>query len=457
MITRSQTFTLGQDEPVLPEHIRQDEKVYQQIKTAIHQELVASLDLSKIGRVANDQIKKMVLRLAEKACQDRKVAKANIDRDRLLRELMDEIFGLGPLEAVMQDPNVTDILVNDSSTVYVERCGRLELTEITFADEAHLVRIIQRIVARLGRRIDEVSPMVDARLPDGSRVNAVIRPLAIDGPSLSIRRFGVRPLEIRDLLSNHSLTGAMADFLRAVIEARLGIVISGGTGAGKTTLLSALTQYIPSDERIVTIEDSAELLLQHKHAIRLETRPENTEGKGEITQRDLVRNSLRMRPDRIIVGEARGAEVWDMLQAMNTGHEGSLTTIHANNSGDALMRMEMMVAMTGFEMPVNVVRQYVAAGISLVVHVARLKGGIRRVTQISEIVGVQNGEFQLVDLFRFEQSGVSLDGIADGSFVTTGAVPTFLPRMEAAGVSLPTSTFAARRVVCPSQPQVRSE
>jgi pilus assembly protein CpaF len=306
-----------------------------------------------------------------------------------------------------------------------------------------LMRIIRRVVSRIGRRIDEVSPLVDARLPDGSRVNAVIPPLALNGPCLSIRRFGARPLELDDLLANDTVLPSIATFLTAAIEARIGCAVSGGTGAGKTTLLNALSASIPADERVVTIEDSAELILQHRHCVRLETRPPNSEGSGEYSQRDLVRNSLRMRPDRIIVGEVRGPEVWDMLQAMNTGHEGSLTTIHANSANDALARLEMMVAMTGFDLPISVVRQYIASGIWMIVHISRLKGGPRRVMSVSEIAGVRDGAYVMKDIFGFRQTGVGPDGVARGKFYSTGYQPVFLERIRAAGIDLPADLFQA--------------
>jgi pilus assembly protein CpaF len=383
--------------------------------------------------------------LAERACQTHPDLLSELDRERLLDEIMAEIFGLGPLEALMQDPAVTDILVNDPDTVYVERNGKLELTNIVFADDAHVVRIIQRIVARLGRRIDEVSPMVDARLPDGSRVNAVVPPIAIGGPTLSIRRFGAQPLTIDDLVANGSLLPEMVQFLAAATEARIAFLISGGTGAGKTTLLNALSRFIPEQERVITIEDSAELILQHRHLIRMETRPPNTERMGEVTQRDLVRNSLRMRPDRIIVGEVRGDEVWDMLQAMNTGHEGSLTTIHANSANDALTRLEMMVALTGLDVSVSVVRQYIASAITLIVHTARLKGGPRRVMQISEIASVRDGRFVLNDIFSYKQLSVNEDGVAQGEFRCGGYQPNCLERLRSFGIDFSSDFFRERR------------
>ena len=422
------------------------EMEFQQVKARIHEQLVETFDLSRIGRLDRQDLFNEVRTMAQNACGTRKDLNARIDRDRLVKELMDEMFGLGPLERLMLDPEVTDVLVNGPQTVYVERNGRLELTDVVFADDQHLLRIIQRIVAKLGRRIDEASPMVDARLPDGSRVNAVVPPLSLEGPTLSIRRFGAEPLTIDDLQAKQSILPDMVRFLAAAVEARMSVLVSGGTGAGKTTMLNALSRFIPTEERIITIEDSAELILQHRHRIRMETRPANTEGAGEVTQRDLVRNSLRMRPDRIIVGEVRGPEVWDMLQAMNTGHEGSMTTIHANSARDALTRLEMMVAMTGFELPISVVRQYIAAGITLIVHGARLKGGPRRVTQVSEIVGVRDGAYEVEDIFGFEQTGVNADGVAVGEFFVTGYRPKCLHRLKAHGISLPDEMFLRRRI-----------
>ena len=363
----------------------------------------------------------------------------------LTEAVMAEILGLGPLEPLMSDPHISDILVNGPGEVFIERRGRLHRTDICFADNAHVVRIIQRIAGRVGRRVDESSPTVDARLADGSRVHAVVPPLALRGPTLSIRRFGAKPLRIDDLLGCGSLLPEMVEFLAAAIEARVSLLISGGTGAGKTTLLNALSSYLPHDERIVTIEDSAELQLQHPHVVSLETRTANTEGSGAVTIRDLVRNSLRMRPDRILVGEVRGAEAMDMLQAMNTGHEGSLTTIHANDVGDALSRLEVMVGMTGYDFPVDVMRQYIVAGIRLVVHVGRLKGGVRRVMRIAEIVGIENGAYRLEEIFGFQQIGIDSSGMAHGEFYATGYIPRCMARMEAAGIRLPKHLFSARR------------
>lgn len=421
-----------------------DEHAFQQLKARIHEELVESLDLSLAGSVDRQRWGAEVRSVADDLCRRRAEALDSHGRERLLAELMDEVFGLGPLEALMADPAVNDILVNNAYEVYVERHGRLELTDVIFADDEHVLRVIQRVVARIGRRIDEVCPMVDARLPDGSRINAIVPPLALRGPTLSIRRFGERPLDLNDLMGNHSILPEMVQFLSAAVDARLSFLIAGGTGSGKTTLLNALSVCIPPGERIITIEDSAELKLQHLHVVSLETRIPNTEGAGEVTQRELVRNSLRMRPDRILVGEVRGAEALDMLQAMNTGHEGSLTTIHANDTRDALSRLEMMVAMSGLEIPVHVVREYIAAGIKLVVHLARLKGGIRRVMRVSEIVGVAHGDYRLEEVFGFNQHGVGDDGVAIGRFYATGYRPQCLERIAASGVKLSDELFEAK-------------
>lgn len=422
-----------------------DEHAFQRLKTEIHEELVESLDLSLVGVIDRQRLDAEVRSVADDLCRKRAVGLDESRQRRMLNELMDEVFGLGPLEPLMADPAVTDILVNEAAEVYVERHGRLELTDVIFADDQHVLRVIQRVVSRIGRRIDEVCPMVDARLPDGSRVNAVVPPLSLRGPTLSIRRFGEKPLDLNDLMGGRSILPEMVQFLSAAVDARLSFLISGGTGSGKTTLLNALSVCIPPGERIITIEDSAELKLQHLHVVALETRVTNTEGAGEVTQRDLVRNSLRMRPDRILVGEVRGAEALDMLQAMNTGHEGSLTTIHANDTRDALSRLEMMVAMTGLELPVNVVREYIATGIRIVVHLARLKGGIRRVMRVSEIVGIRNGDYQVEDIFGFEQEGVDEDGVAFGHFYATGYRPKCLQRLLASGVQLPEDLFETKR------------
>jgi pilus assembly protein CpaF len=359
----------------------------------------------------------------------------------LVSEVQHELFGLGPLEPLLGDPTISDILVNSHSTIYVERRGKLEATNIAFKDDEHLMRVIERIVSSVGRRIDESSPMVDARLRDGSRVNAIIPPLAIDGPVLSIRRFGAEPLRMNSLIENKALTRDIADMLQMCVNARLNVLISGGTGAGKTTLLNALSAYIPENERIVTIEDSAELQLQQPHVVRLETRPPNIEGRGEVTQRDLVRNALRMRPDRIVIGEVRGGEAIDMLQAMNTGHDGSLTTIHANTPRDALARLETMIQMTGMRLSDRAMRQQVAAAINLVVQVARLSDGTRRITAISEITGMEGETITMQEIFQFERTGVDSQGQVIGRFRPTGIRPRFAERLKAAGLQLPRVFF----------------
>jgi pilus assembly protein CpaF len=416
---------------------------FQRIKADIHRQIVEMLDISKLEKVKPDRLRKDVRTLAERLSHSTTETLAPADRDRMVDEVMHEVFGLGPLEAFVNDPEVSDILVNGPTQVYVERRGRLEETGVVFADNAHLLQVIQRIAARVGRRVDEHSPMVDARLPDGSRVNAIIPPLALDGPVLSIRRFGVR-LRADDLIANNTLPAPVLEFLRAAVASRTNILISGGTGAGKTTLLNTLSRYVPHDERMVTIEDSAELLLQQKHVVRLETRMPNVEGVGQFSQRDLVRNALRMRPDRIIIGECRGAEALDMLQAMNTGHEGSLTTVHANDTRDALARLETMVLMAGFEMPLPVVRNYIASAVRLVVHIARLKGGARKLVRVSEIVGMRKRRYYVVrDIFGFRQTGVK-DGRAAGEFYATGVAPALLERLHAAGHDLEAGLFAER-------------
>lgn len=436
MISERSVLTAEQQHPVDAAELE-----FQRLKTVIHEELIESLDLSVVGKVDEEVLSAEIRRLAEEICRGLGKRLSEAGLRRMLEELMHEVFGLGPIEKLMQDPAISDILVNGPHEVYVERNGRMEQADVVFADERHVMRIIQRVVSRVGRRIDEVSPTVDARLPDGSRVNAIIPPLALDGPKLSIRRFGTRPLGANDLLKLGSARPEMMQFLAAAVQTRTSFLISGGTGSGKTTMLGALSAFISDDERLITIEDSAELQLRHRHVVRLETRDENVEGTGEVTQRDLVRNSLRMRPDRIIVGEVRGPEALDMLQAMNTGHEGSLTTIHANDTRDAMSRLEMMVAMTGLELPVSVVRQYIAAGIRLVVHLNRLKGGVRRITKISEIVGVEDGNFKIEDVFGFRQLGVDDNKVAFGEFYATGYVPQCVERMRAAGEDIPDELF----------------
>jgi pilus assembly protein CpaF len=414
----------------------------QKLKAEIHRQLVEALDISRLNRVKPEKLRREVRALAQRMTLSTPDLLSELERERLVDEIMDEAFGFGPLEGPMKDPSVSDILVNGPREVYLERNGMLEPTDILFADDAHLMQVIQRIAARVGRRIDEMSPMVDARLPDGSRVNAIIPPLALDGPVLSIRRFGVR-LTAEDLIANQTMPREVLQLIGSAVKARVSVLISGGTGSGKTTLLNTLSAYVPHDERLVTIEDSAELKLQQPHVVRLETRPPNTEGLGEIVQRDLVRNSLRMRPDRIIVGEVRGPEALDMLQAMNTGHEGSLTTIHANDTRDALSRLEMMVSLAGADLPLPIIRNYVSSAITLVIHLSRLKGGPRKILRVSEIVGLKRRTYALKDIFGFRQLGVR-QGMAFGEFYATGYEPLFVSRLKSAGIELPASIFQDR-------------
>jgi len=414
----------------------------QKLKSEIHRQLVEGLDVSRLNQMKPDKLRRTVRDLAVRLTRSSPEMLNEMERERLVEEIMDEAFGLGPLEGPMRDPTVSDILVNGPNEVYLERNGKLEPSGIIFADDAHLMQVIQRIAARVGRRIDEMSPLVDARLPDGSRVNAIIPPLALNGPVLSIRRFGVR-LTANDLIANGTMPQEMFDLISVAVESRVSVLVSGGTGSGKTTLLNTLSAFIPRDERLVTIEDTAELKLQQPHVVRLETRLANLEGAGEVRQRELVRNSLRMRPDRIIIGEVRGPEALDMLQAMTTGHEGSLTTIHANDTRDALGRLEMMVMLAGFELPIQVIRQYIASAIGLVIHLARLKGGPRRIIRVSEIVGLRRRAYVLKDIFGFRQLGIQ-DGAAVGEFYATGYEPTFLARLKAMGIDLPASLFRER-------------
>ncbi|CAN5461063.1 CpaF family protein [soil metagenome] len=406
----------------------------QQLRHRIHQQLVERLDVQNLRSMPANIVRQEVSVAVRDLCRSEKGLLSSGQMEKLMEEVMDETFGLGPLESLLKDPNVTDILVNRHDRVYVERRGRLELTEVQFRDTRHLRQIIDRIVALVGRRIDENSPMVDARLQDGSRVNAIIPPLSLDGPAMSIRRFGLTPMKIDDLIQHGSFPPALVEFFSAAVRARCNILISGGTGSGKTTLLNCLSHYIPPGERIVTIEDAAELQLQQPHVVRLETRPPNIEGKGEVTPRDLVRNSLRMRPDRIIIGEVRGPEALDMLQAMNTGHEGSMTTIHANNPRDALSRLEVTVSMSGYDFPIRAIRQQISSAIQLVVQTARLTGGRRKVTNVSEITGTEGEQIQMHDLFVFEQTGVDSNGHADGRFITTGIRPRVAERIEHFGI-----------------------
>ncbi len=419
--------------PAPPEH--------QELKFTLHRNLLDRINLEALaalpGERARAEIRAAVARLIEEA----KTPLSMVERDRIIEEVLNEVFGLGPLEPLLQDPTLSDILVTTPKMVYVERDGKLYRTPVQFKDDAHLLRIIEKIVSRVGRRIDESSPMVDARLPDGSRINAVIPPVAIDGPMLSIRRFRADRLQAEELLANLTLTQEMLALLEAGVKARLNIIISGGTGAGKTTLLNVLSTYIPEDERIITIEDAAELQLRQVHVARMETRPPNIEGQGAIKQRQLVLNALRMRPDRIIVGEVRGEEALDMLQAMNTGHDGSLTTIHANSPRDAISRLEVMVSLANANISLRAVRQQVASSVDLFVHLARLSDGSRRIAHITECVGMEGDQVTLQDIFVFEKTGLGPGGKVLGRFRPTGIRPRFSDRLAACGIQLPVSTF----------------
>jgi pilus assembly protein CpaF len=410
---------------------------FQEMKSRLHRALINRMDLSKLGAMAPEQIYSEVSRLAEGVLAVEAMPLSTVERERLVNEVRHELFGLGPLEPLLADPTISDILVNSHRRIYIERRGKLEATDVAFKDDEHLMRVIERIVSSVGRRIDESSPMVDARLADGSRVNAIIPPLSIDGPVLSIRRFGTEPLRMNALIENRALTREIAEMLEMCVRSRLNMLISGGTGAGKTTLLNALSAYIPTDERIVTIEDSAELQLQQPHVVRLETRPPNIEGRGEVTQRDLVKNALRMRPDRIVIGEVRGGEAIDMLQAMNTGHDGSLTTVHANTPRDALSRLETMIQMTGMRLSERAMRQQVASALDIVLQVARLSDGTRRVTSISEITGMEGDTVTMQEIFQYERTGIDPSGKVVGRFRATGIRPRFAEKLKAYGLQLP--------------------
>src|SRR5467141_2503822 len=420
---------------------------YQRVKGELHRKILDRLDLEKLGRTPNEAAREEVLLLIRNTVNSEAVPLSFAERERLAREILDEIFGLGPLEPLLKDPSISDILVNRYNRVYVERGGKLETTGLSFKDDQHLMQIIDRIVSRVGRRVDESSPMVDARLADGSRVNAIIPPLAIDGPCLSIRRFGRDPVTARNMIENKTLTEPMLELLSAMVKGRLNLLISGGTGAGKTTLLNVLSGYIPNSDRIVTIEDAAELQMNQEHVVRLETRPPNIEGKGAVRQRQLVINSLRMRPDRIVVGEVRGEEALDMLQAMNTGHEGSLTTVHANTPRDALSRVETMVSMANLNIPDRAVRHQIANAVHAVVQVARLSDGSRKVLTISEVIGMEGDMIALQDIFVFERTGVDESGKVRGVFHSTGLPPHFAERLATAGCRLSPALFESRMEV----------
>jgi pilus assembly protein CpaF len=417
---------------------------YQQVKADLHRKILDRLDLEKLGRATGDTAREEVLVLIRNSVNSEVIPLSFAERERLSREILDEIFGLGPLEPLLKDHTISDILVNRFDKVYIERAGKLELTPLSFKDNQHLMQIIERIVSRVGRRVDESSPMVDARLADGSRVNAIIPPLALDGACLSIRRFGRDPVTARNMIENHTLTEPMLELLSTMVKGRLNLLISGGTGAGKTTLLNVLSGYIPNVERIVTIEDAAELQLKQEHVVRLETRAPNIEGQGAVRQRQLVINSLRMRPDRIVVGEVRGEEAFDMLQAMNTGHEGSLTTVHANSVRDALARVENMVSMANLNIPERAVRHQIASAIHAVVQVARLSDGTRKVTSVSEVTGLDNESITMQDIFVFDRRGIDENGKVRGAFRATGVRPQFAERLANAGTRLRPALFESK-------------
>ncbi len=429
----------------------QDQHVFQQLKLQVHRKLLEVLDLNEAHRMSFEDLHRECSARLDLLLTEQRFPLSASEKQRLVRELLDEIFGLGPIEDLLSDPEISDILVNGPNKVYIERFGRLEPTNVSFRSNEHLLHVIQRIAGSVGRRIDESSPMLDARLLDGSRVNAIIPPLSLKGPALSIRRFGRVPISAERLVGLDSIAEDMVVFLEACVRCRMNILISGGTGTGKTTLLNVLSKWIPADERVVTIEDAAELQLQREHVVQLETRPPNIEGKGEVTQRDLLRNSLRMRPDRIIIGEVRGAEALDMLQAMNTGHEGSMTTVHANQTRDALRRVENMVSMAGLNYPVHVIREQMASALNLVVHLDRVTGGQRKVVTIAEITGMEGETICLQTIFQFKQLGVDDAGRAVGRFEACGVRPRLLSRLEEEGVVLPQDMFQRRTLKSPAQ------
>lgn len=423
-----------------------DNADYVRLKSGIHQKLLDRVDLEAMAGLSDERMRRELRFQIERLLADDGLALNAPERRQMVQDLENEMLGLGPLEPLLADATVSDILVNTCRQVYVERLGKLELTDVRFASNQHLRKIIDKIVSRVGRRIDESSPMVDARLPDGSRVNAIIPPLALDGPLLSIRRFAVVPLTAEDMLRLRTMTPPMAELLAAMVKGKLNILISGGTGSGKTTLLNVLSSHIPANERIVTIEDAAELQLQQPHFVRLETRPPNLEGKGEVTQRALVRNSLRMRPDRIILGEVRGAEVMDVLQAMNTGHEGSMTTVHANSPRDACLRMESMMGMAGLQLPTKSARGQISSAISVVVQTSRLGDGRRKIVSIQEITGMEGDVITMQEIYVFRQTGIAADGSVQGGFCATGIRPRFLERLRSHGQSLSDELFDPRRI-----------
>ena len=417
---------------------------FENLKRRIHGKLVDKLDLNKVGDLEGDTLRREIRLVVEHLCDTEDTLLNRSERERLIDEVLDETFGLGPLELLLKDPKICDILINGPKDIFVERTGKMEKTKVEFRDNAHLMQIIDRIVSKVGRRVDETCPMVDARLSDGSRVNAIIPPLALDGAAVSIRRFGSNPLKLEDLLNFKAFTPEMVMLLEGAIKARLNVIISGGTGSGKTTMLNTLSSFIPNTDRIITIEDAAEIQLQQDHVVRLETRPPNIEGKGAVTATDLVKNALRMRPERIIIGECRGPETLDMLQAMNTGHEGSMTTLHANTPRDAVARMETMIMMSGFELPIKAMRQQIASAVDLIIQASRLQGGKRRVTHITEVVGMEQDTVVMQDIYKYERDGIDESGAARGRFVSTGIRPNFMQRFESVGIRLPGSAFGER-------------
>ncbi|HWL10074.1 MAG TPA: CpaF family protein [Planctomicrobium sp.] len=432
--------------PTVANRLRKDPSQldFENLKRLIHGKLVDKLDLNRLGELQGDTLRREIRLVVEHLCDTENPLLNRSERERLIEEVLDETFGFGPLEILMKQEGVADIMINGPKKVFIEKGGRIIRSDVTFRDNDHLLQILDRIVSRVGRRIDETSPMCDARLPDGSRLNAIIPPLALDGPALTIRKFGSRPMTLEDLLKFGAFTPEMVMLLEGAMKARLNIVISGGTGSGKTTLLNTLSSFIQPDQRVITIEDAAELQLQQDHVLRLETRPANIEGKGQVTATDLVKNALRMRPDRIIIGECRGPETLDMLQAMNTGHEGSMTTVHANNPRDAVARIETMVTMGGTELPLKAIRHQLASAVDLIIQASRLQGGPRKITYITEVMNMEQDTVIMQDIFRFVQDGIEADGRAFGHFESTGVRPGFMHRLEAAGVKLPNNLFAAR-------------
>ncbi len=423
-----------------------DGSAYQELKTTIHRKLLNRVDLEVMASLPPERLREEIRALVERLLAEEAIAINATERKQIVQDVEHEVMGLGPLEPLLADPSISDILVNTYRQVFIERHGKLELTNTRFADNAHLLKIIDKIVSRVGRRIDESSPMVDARLPDGSRVNAIIPPLALDGPLLSIRRFAVVPLKIEDLVKLKTFTPEMAELLAGMVKAKLNILISGGTGSGKTTTLNVLSGFIPVTERIVTIEDAAELQLQQPHVVRLETRPSNIEGKGEVGQRALLRNSLRMRPDRIVLGEIRGGEALDMLQAMNTGHDGSMSTVHANTSRDALSRLETMIGMAGVSLPAKAMRQQISSAITAVLQISRLTDGKRKMVSIQEVTGMEGEMITMQEIFAFKQTGVAADGAVQGHFRATGIRPKFVERIRSHGVPVRDDLFDPSRI-----------